>query len=69
MAFNAGEDNTATVLRKRGYYTIVDFNAGREDVFKALKYNILKRHESKEMQSWKSYPGMIKIVEIAKDIF
>ena len=69
MAFNAGEDNTATVVRKRGYYRIVDFRARREDVFKALEYNILKRHESKEMQSWKSYPGMSKIVEIARDIF
>ena len=69
MAFNAGEDNTATVVRKRGYYRIVDIRARSEDVFKALEYNILKRHESKEMQSWKSYPGMSKIVEIARDIF
>ena len=69
MAFNAGEDNKATVVRKRGYYRIVDMRARIEDVFKALEYNILKRHESKEMQSWKSYPGMSKIVEIARDIF
>ena len=52
MAFKTEEDNTATVVRKRGY-RIVDIRARREDVFKALEYNILKRHESKEMQSWK----------------
>ena len=38
------------------------------DAFKALEYNILKRHESNEMQSWRSYPGMSEIIEIARDI-
>ena len=69
MAFKTEEDNTSTVVRKRGYYRIIDIRSRREDVFKALEYNILKRHESNEMQSWKSYPGMSKIVEIARDIF
>ena len=35
---------------------------------KPQKYNILKRHEDNEIQSWKSYPGMSKIVEIARNI-
>ena len=35
---------------------------------KALEYNILKRHEDNKIQSWKSYPGMSKIIEIARNI-
>ena len=38
------------------------------DASKALEYNILKRHESNEMQTWKSYPGMSEIIKIARDI-
>ena len=59
------EDNTATVVRERGR---VDEKSRLKDGPKALEYNILKRHKSNEMQSWKSYPGMSTIIEIARDI-
>ena len=65
MALDAGEDNTATVVRERGR---VGEKSRLKDGPKALEYNILKRHKSNEMQSWKSYPGISKIIEIAKDI-
>ena len=59
------ENNIAAVVRGRGR---LDIRSRYEDVCKALEYNILKRHEDNEIQSWKSYPGMSKIIEIARNI-
>ena len=60
------EDGTATIVRERGR---LDMRSRRKDILKTLEYNILKRRNGNEMQSWKSYPGMSKIIEIARDIF
>ena len=34
----------------------------------AIKFNILRRKQNEEMQEWKSYPGMEKIVRLSRDI-
>ena len=61
-----GEVNNITTIEKgRGR---LDVKSRYEDVSKALEYNILKRHKDNEIQSWKSYPGMSKIIDIARDI-
>ena len=38
------------------------------DIKKVIKYNILKRKKDKNIQNWKSYPGVSKIIDIARDI-
>ena len=40
----------------------------RQDAYKALEYNILRRTESEEIQRWKSCPGISKIIKIARNI-
>merc|ERR1711873_90820 len=34
----------------------------------AIDFNILRRGQNKEMQEWKSYPGMEKIVRLSRNI-
>ena len=51
-------NNTTAIVKGRGR---LDIKSRYEDVIKALEYNILKRHEDNEIQSWISYPGMSKI--------
>merc|ERR1711872_547275 len=36
--------------------------------YEAIGFNILRRTDNEEMQEWKSYPGMEKIVRISRDI-
>ena len=52
-------------MRKKGR---LDIRSRHQDACKALEYNILKRHEKDDLQSWKSYPGLKEIVRIARDI-
>merc|ERR1711893_71503 len=36
--------------------------------YEAIGFNILRRKDNEELQEWKSYPGMEKIVRISRDI-
>merc|ERR1712163_33517 len=36
--------------------------------YEAIDFNILRRENNEEMQEWKSYPGMKKIVRLSRDI-
>merc|ERR1711873_308232 len=36
--------------------------------YEAIGFNILRRKDNEEMQEWKSYPGMEKIVRISRNI-
>ena len=35
------------------------------DIEKPLKYNILERKKDRNIQNWKSYPGVGKIIDMA----
>ena len=39
-----------------------------EDIRKVLKYNILKKKEDRKINDWKSYPGVSKIISMARDM-
>ena len=39
-----------------------------QNAYKALEYNILRRNNNEEIQMWKSYPGISKIIKIARNI-
>ena len=36
--------------------------------YEAITFNILRREENEELQNWKSYPGIDKIVKLARDV-
>ena len=38
------------------------------DIKKVLEYNILKRKSDENIQTWKSYPGISRIIQISRDI-
>ena len=38
------------------------------DIKKVLEYNILKRQSDDNIQTWKSYPGISKIIQISRKI-
>ena len=38
------------------------------DIKKVIEYNILKRKKDENIQNWKSYPGVGKIIDIARDV-
>ena len=38
------------------------------DIEKVIKYNILERKKDKNIQNWKSYPGIGKIIDMARDM-
>ena len=38
------------------------------DIEKVLKYNILERKKDVNIQNWKSYPGVSKIIDMARDV-
>ena len=37
-----------------------------QNAYKGLEYNILRRNNNEEIQMWKSYPGISKIIKIAR---
>ena len=39
-----------------------------EDIEKVLRYNILERGKDEHIQDWKSYPGVGKIIDMARDM-
>ena len=42
--------------------------AREEDIEKVLRYNILQRGKDNHIQDWKSYPGLEKIIDMARDM-
>ena len=40
----------------------------RNEISEVLKYNVLKRDSNDNIQLWKSYPGISKIVDIARKV-
>ena len=36
--------------------------------YEAISFNILRREENKELQEWKSYPGLENIVRLSRNI-
>ena len=38
------------------------------DIKKVLKYNILERKKDAKIQNWKLYPGISKIINMARDV-
>ena len=40
----------------------------RDEISEVLKYNVLQRKSNDNIQSWKSYPGISNIVDIARRI-
>ena len=36
--------------------------------YEAIPFNILRREENKELQEWKSYPGLETIVQLSRNI-
>merc|ERR1711873_175606 len=39
-----------------------------KDIPAVLKYNILRREDNAKIQQWKSYPGIEKIINLARDV-
>ena len=46
----------------------LDMGSRYQNAYKALEYNILRRNNNEEIQMWKSYPGISKIIKIARNI-
>ena len=59
------EDNKPLVIKELGR---LDTSSRSNDITKVLGYNILKRQENDDIQTWKSYPGVGEIVRISRNI-
>ena len=46
----------------------MEIESREEDIKKVLKYNILERKKDINIQNWKSYPGVGKIIDMARDM-
>ena len=53
------------IVKNRGR---LDMGSRYQNAYKALEYNILRRNNNEEIQLWKSYPGISKIIKIARNI-
>ena len=53
------------IVKNRGR---LDMESRHQNAYKALEYNILRKDDNEELQRWKSYPGISKIVKIARNI-
>ena len=62
---NEEESCRPEVVKNRGR---VNMESRRQNAYKALEYNILRRDENEEIQRWKSYPGIKEIVRIARNV-
>ena len=47
---------------------IFEIESREEDIKKVLRYNILERGKDEHIQDWKSYPGVEKIIDMARDM-
>ena len=59
------EDNKPSLTKDTGR---LDVETRSNDIRKVLEYNILKRKSDDNIQTWKSYPGMSKIIRVSRDI-
>ena len=59
------EDSKPLVTKGLGR---LDIRSRNNDINKVLEYNILKRKGDDNIQTWKSYPGIGKIIQISRDI-
>ena len=62
---NETENNRPSVTKGLGR---LDIGTRSNDIKKVLEYNILKRQSDDNIQTWKSYPGISKIIQISRDI-
>ena len=46
----------------------IDIETREQDIKKVLEYNILERKEDRKINDWKSYPGVGKIIDMARDM-
>ena len=46
----------------------MEIGSRSNDIKKVIEYNILKRKKDENIQNWKSYPGVSKIIDIARDV-
>ena len=46
----------------------MEIGSRSNDIKKVIEYNILKRKKDENIQAWKSYPGVSKIIDIARDV-
>ena len=46
----------------------VNLAAKIKNSYEAISFNILRREKNKELQEWKSYPGIEKIVQLSRNI-
>ena len=58
-------ENDETEIKNLGR---LEIEARSTDIKKVLEYNILKRQSDDNIQTWKSYPGISKIVETARNV-
>ena len=56
--------NFPTVKNKKR----LEIESRGEDIEKVLRYNILERGKDEHIQDWKSYPGVGKIIDMARDM-
>ena len=59
------EDNKPSLTKDLGR---LDVETRSDDIRKVLEYNILKRKSDENIQIWKSYPGISRIIQISRDI-
>ena len=46
----------------------MEIESREEDIEKVLRYNILERGKDEHIQEWKSYLGVEKIIDMARDM-
>ena len=46
----------------------MEIESRSNDIKKVLEYNILKRKKDENIQVWKSYPGISRIVDVARNV-
>ena len=46
----------------------LEIETREQDIKKVLKYNILERKKDGKINDWKSYPGVGKIIDMARDM-
>ena len=56
--------STPVVSNKRR----LEIEMREQDIKKVLEYNILKKKEDKKINDWKSFLGVSKIIDMARDM-
>ena len=59
------ENNKPSVTKSLGR---LDIRSRDSDISKVLEYNVLKRNDNNDIQTWKSYPGVGEIIRISRNI-